>query len=146
MKTAMFLLLCASSIARAQMSERSTHMSLSQIEELRTKKDGSTLQQGSPQARDAQLKLAKMGELPELQEIYCQLYSKYREDILDAGEVKLPQVGGWFAIKSLDQLFDADARFSKARVRTSDLSFPDAPSIWSSVTTETCSKSTFSAQ
>jgi hypothetical protein len=67
-----------------------------------------------------------MGELPELQEIYCQLYSKYREDILDAGEVKLPQVGGWFAIKSLDQLFDADARFSKARVRTSDLSFPDA--------------------
>jgi hypothetical protein len=126
MKTTALLLLFTLSVARAEVSESPGDAKQSNTQELRKMKLGSTLQQGNPDARSAQLKLAKMGETPELQEIYCQLYSKYREDILDAGEIKLPQVGGWFAIKSLDQLFDADSRFSKAKVRTNDLSFPAA--------------------
>jgi hypothetical protein len=67
-----------------------------------------------------------MGQTQELQEIYCQLYATSKEDILDAGEVKIPRVGGWFAIKSLEQMFDANERFGKAKQETNDLSFPAA--------------------
>ena len=71
----------------------------------------------------AQIALAKSGHSEELQQIYCELYDSRMDVIFEAGTAKLPRVGGWFAIKSYLQLFDADARFQKAKPGASDLTY-----------------------
>lgn len=78
---------------------------------------------------EAQIALAKSGHSEELQRIYCELYDSRMGVIFEAGTAKLPRVGGWFAIKSYLQLFDADARFQKARPGASDLTYTP-PSWW----------------
>lgn len=77
----------------------------------------------------SQVALAKSGHVEQLQQIYCELYDGRMGIMFEAGTVKLPQVGGWFAINSYLQLFDADARFRKAKSGPPDLMYT-LPSQW----------------
>lgn len=57
--------------------------------------------------------LAKLGDKDALQEVACLVRSSHPLIQIHGMERELPEIGGWFSIKVLENSFDADSRFKE---------------------------------